>query len=1468
MNNTTSSSNIDLKISQSKSLPEDGYFDLKTTPIIGYSSVTEELATICEAEFGIPHVGSRDNFSMFVEEKQKLEKVCLKIESRWGLKVTPSQLLAERDICTFCENYFPQHRHGDDTIVEQHVTKPMTVEPGIEDQDCTAGQRWLWYLDQFIENPGINHVSRLVDIHGSLYPHALQDALQVLAQRYSLLNSCLKKNQSGVQFVANQSIQVELPITDLTLMQIEAAFRIAKREAISRASERIDLYQAPLWRCYLWCVDRNRFLFLIVAHRLILDESALKMLINELSYLYQAQIQNHRSKPKLSPRQFQDYLLDLYHWKKTDDFQSSLEFWKSQLQPPLPVLQLPFAKPRPRQPKWMVSTVRKRIPQKLLHTLSYVFAKDDQNSEEILISVLQLLFYRYTQHRDILLGWVRDQRSRYCNEELVAPIETTAIIRCQLDPSERVIDFIGKQFRYLNDVRRHDRMPLELLIENHPVTLDAGKPLIHSIEVAFTSLKNYPTRFANSACQIVRVDSQPNLFDLYFTFEEQSDGSLHLITDFQEDLFSLAQIERLQSHFLNLLEAAVDNPYQSIAELPILSAVEFKKTVEEWNDTRGAFPAEKRINELFVAQAQSIPEAIALVTADEQLTYEQLLQKVNHLQKSLRFEGIGPGDRIGIYLTRSPRMIISVLAVLQLGAIYVPIDSTYPRERIEFTLNDSGIQIVLTESVLLDKISNPQIRFVCLDKIDWDEPTEINNIESENLATSIKPSADDLAYIIYTSGSTGKPKGVMVRHREVINILDWMNSTFGIGQRDRVLFVTSLSFDLSVYDIFGTLAAGGSIRIASEQELKDPVSLVQILYNEPVTIWDSAPAALQQLVPFLSQISSKKELKKLRYVFLSGDWIPVALPDQIRAYFNTQMISLGGATEATIWSNWYRIEHVDPTWTSIPYGKPIRNARYYILDDRQRPVPIGIPGELYIGGEVLAQGYWQREELTAERFLADPFVPVSAENPQPKMYRTGDLARFLEDGNIEFLGRIDHQVKIRGFRVELGEIEVVLLKHPAIREGVVCAHRDNNGHNFLVAYVVLHSEDQISQEEIKTHCRQFLPEQMVPAQIVIQKSLPLSANGKIDRQALKPLLETRTQSSKKYVPPANDTERALQAVWEEVFGIVPISVESTFIDLGGHSLLAAVLAARVESKMGHRIPLDAVINAASIRQLSLILQRKLELGRACLVPLQRQGERPPLIMIAGAGGHVFTFHKFSRLLFENQPVYGLKAVGVDGLEITLENIRDIASRYKAEILLGHPNKSYVISGYSIGGIIAFELALQLQDAGVEVPRIIIFDMFAPGYPKPLPIWKRCWMHFKNFCTKPGMSKVHYVCDRLNGIKRRYNRWLNRHDRNAPIIENLDVVPQDTLRKVWGSLSKARDRYWPERLFRGKIVLINSNQTPDWAATVFDDPCYGWSRWSSHPIQTFHVNAGHLELFSDQQIEVVASQVRQILSEIS
>jgi len=682
-------------------------------------------------------------------------------------------------------------------------------------------------------------------------------------------------------------------------------------------------------------------------------------------------------------------------------------------------------------------------------------------------------------------------------------------------------------------------------------------------------------------------------------------------------------VQRACIYFERILNTFIHEPRKEINRDDIIPGEEKRRLLREFNDTRSDYSRDRTLHELLEDQVGKTPHHPAVGCAGNLLTYQGLNRRANQWARALRKKGVSRGDLIGIVMDRSIEMIVGVLAIVKAGGAYVPLEPDLPGARLSKILGSLEIESLITNDLQMQKageisagLSRLQHIF-CLDgqgygggahvpgdrlkEKDLVLPGDIALNPGENLNAAVD--AADTAYVIFTSGSTGNPKGVVVKHRSVINIIEWVNKTFNIEEGDKLLFISSLSFDLSVYDIFGILASGAGVQVVAKDDIREPRRLLDIIIEEGITFWDSAPAALQQLVPFFPEVKDCAKKSKLRLVFLSGDWIPVSMPDALRDTFvGVRVISLGGATEATIWSNYYPIHEVDPSWVSIPYGKPIQNAAYYILTPGLKICPIGVPGDLYIGGECLASEYINDAELTAHKFIDNPFAPGEI------IYKTGDIARWFEDGNMEFLGRKDFQVKIRGYRVEPGEIENQILNYEGIKEAIVLAWGDQTN-KYLCAYVVIEAPltstvNPFDFSPLQQYLSRQLPGYMIPAHFIRINRIPLTSNGKVNRKAL-PEPEG-SETAQKYISPADQQEERLIGLWSEILQLQKdkISVCGDFFELGGHSLNATVLAAKIYKTFGIKMPLAEIFSRPTVKQMSQYIKKTVTRTHVPYVPLE------------------------------------------------------------------------------------------------------------------------------------------------------------------------------------------------------------------------------------------------------------------------
>lgn len=728
-----------------------------------------------------------------------------------------------------------------------------------------------------------------------------------------------------------------------------------------------------------------------------------------------------------------------------------------------------------------------------------------------------------------------------------------------------------------------------------------------------------------------------------------------------------------------------------------------------FNATCVPYSMDKTLNILLEEQVLKTPDHIALRLGKESMTYKDLNEQANQLARLIIECGVKPGDNVGLLVRRSFDMIIGMYAILKAGAAYIPIDPEYPVDRQLYILSNAAISLLLSDS------SHPVTDLIPAGKSLNISTAAVDQYHKSNLNLSID--SRQLAYIIYTSGSTGKPKGVMIEHHSAVNLILWVNHRFNIGTEDRLLFLTSMCFDLSVYDIFGILATGGSLVIAEQAQLSDINQLHWMLQHYQITFWDSVPTTLDYLVKELELTNKDYRQLSLRVCFLSGDWIPLSLPDRIKHFFpKANIISLGGATEATVWSNYFVVEKTEPGWRSIPYGKPINNNFFYILDDQLQPVAPGLTGELFIGGVGVARGYANDAEKTAAAFLPDPFnTDLGA-----KMYRTGDLGRMMPDMNMEFLGRKDNQVKIRGFRVELGEIEHVLNQSEHLESAIVLAKDDQHGEKELIAYVV--PLPTFEKKAIVTYLESLLPNYMIPLAWVEMQSLPLNVNGKIDRKALLDVVVPR-EASRSYTAPISPLEKIMTTIWQQVFGMEKLGTNDNFFELGGHSIMAMQIMSRFEKETGTAFLATILFKNPTISSLLASIEKEgvAEREWKSLIPIKPNGNKMPLYIVHGDGLYVLSFKDLAKYVDDEQPLFGLQPPDLKEVNNTIETMSDIARHYVDEILEHNPNGPYAIAGYSFGGYIAVEMVRQLTALGKEVKMLGILDTDAENhfYNKPL-----------------------------------------------------------------------------------------------------------------------------------------------------
>lgn len=1189
-------------------------------------------------------------------------------------------------------------------------------------------QMSLWYLHELDPTAPTYHVGGAMRLRGPLDAVAFARAVQAVSDRHEALRTTFTTVGGRPFQLVHPRLETPVAQVDVAGLDDDALVERVQRDY----AQPMDLRSGPGLKATLYLGGETP-VFLVRIHHALMDLWSLAIVFSELDGLYAAECAGRPPELSPPPEQYPNFVRWQRELLASEAAERQARFWEEELRDLPPVLELPLDRPRPPLQSQRGRAVFFSLDQDVTKALRRLGRQEHVTSFVLLLAAYQALLFRYTGQERLGVGAPAAGRGEAGFRNMIGHCVNMMVLGASFDDDPSFRELLARCRRTVQDAMKHEDYPFSHLVARLGVQPDHSRtplfqasmvfqqsPLVDMSYLALNVPTDRPVTIGELVLEPFPILTQQGQFDLSLWCARVG-GAFHGELKYDDALFERHTIVRLAGHLQMLVRGVLADPDLPVSRVPLLSADDRTHIVEEWNETSTAYRRDACLHELFEEQAAATPDAVAVAGADRSLTYGELEQRSNQLAQHLRFLGVATGSLVAVLVDRSPEAVVALLGILKAGAGYVPLERHYPAARIRFILTTLGIEVAVTASAHLahlDAVGADLRHLVCVDATTEPLEAEVGgmrvwgwDVVARQPATRPdgRATAEDTAYIIFTSGSTGTPKGVTVRHRPVINLIEWVNRRYGVGGDDRLLFITSLSFDLSVYDVFGSLAAGATIRIATRDEIQDPHSLSRILCEEGITIWDSAPPALNQLVPFLPAAAPSSPL---RLVLLSGDWIPVKLPDQIRSVFlDAHVVSLGGATEATIWSNWYDIGDVDPSWPSIPYGRPIQNARYYILDPVGNPCPVGVPGDLYIGGECLADGYVKDPELTAAKFVPDPFVDA----PGARMYDTGDRARFFPDGTIEFLGRRDFQVKVRGYRIELGEIETVLVEHARVRECAVLARDEGGGERYLVAYVTVHDGDAPAPSGLRAYLRDRLPEFMVPQHFVVLQALPLTPNGKLDRKALPAPERRREDLGTEYVPPATERERRLAEIWQQVLGVDRVGATDNFFDLGGESLRAVQIVYEIEARLGAVTPVSVLLRAPTVRELAGRLDGDGQAGdpTSLLVPLRTGTRGPTLFLLHPSGGEVVAYRALLDELDVARPLVGVQSLSRGGRPEPA-SVDEMADAYADAVVAAQPDGPYLVAGWSLGGVLAHAVATRLEQAGAEVAFCALVDSHLPG----------------------------------------------------------------------------------------------------------------------------------------------------------
>jgi amino acid adenylation domain-containing protein len=1271
---------------------------------------------------------------------------------------------------------------------------------------ATHLQQAFWFLHQSKAESGTYNIVFSARIRSAIDVAALRRSSQALLDRHPSLRTTFSDEADGIV----QRIQGWMPVC-FTVHDRSAIELPRLREEIYKASQApFDLRTGPLMRIDVFTRSTDDHIFLITIHHIAADGWSIFLLLDDLRRLYPAECNGGAAYP---PRPTCN-ILQHARWQSAmlagPEGEGHEAYWLSKLANVPTLLSMPTDRPRSVSSSKHGASLPIDLGIDLSDAVRVLAAREGATPFMVLLTAYQILLHRYTGQREVIVGSPVYGRDRQEFADVVGLFINMIPLKATFNDDLPLQKVLARVRQEVIEGIQHQDYPLPLLVEKlRPNRNFFRNPIFQTV----FNLQKFPqvggleallgytdseerAEFGGLVLEPFRIPQQEGQLELSIELTEK-DGAYQGVMKYDPDLFDASTMRRFVNHYATLLRSITASPEKKVSELPLLERTEREWLVAGLNAPDREYPRERTVVDLIRKQAAQRPEAKAVSFESETLTYSVLDIKSTRLARHIRSLGVGQESLVGLCLERGLDLVVSILAVLKAGAAYVPLDPGFPAERLSYMVKDSGAKILITHSVLSEKLfSGLDLKCVRLDE----DQTQIEQQSSEPFPPLAGPS--NRAYVLYTSGSTGRPKGVEIEHRALTNFLCSMAQEPGLSENDVLLAVTTLGFDIAGLELFLPLITGARIELASRETAVDGAALARLLSNSGATVMQATPATWRML--FDSGWPGNRGLK----VLCGGEALNPELAARLVSNCGS-VWNLYGPTETTIWSSLARIESGEVT-----IGRPIANTRMYILDSHRELVPRGVVGELWIAGDGVARGYLNRPELAAERFVADPF------RPEERMYRTGDLARHLADGRLECLGRVDNQVKIRGYRIELGEIETVLHAHPQVQGCVVAARSENGSDARLIAYVVAGTEGRPSIEKLRTHLRARLPDYMIPSGYVFLDAIPLTPNGKVDRNSLPIPNDSLPEQQADYVAPRNEIEEVMAEIWADVLGVKNVGVFDHFFELGGHSLSATRLLARLKNAFETDLPLRSLFIEPTIAGLSKHIvcdastQRYRYLDQIPkfkrLVPAQPRGSRPPLFLVAGfwdAEDTMRTLSGFIPHLGLDQPLYGFQPRWVEGNAERYSGVEEAASEFLPELLSVQPNGPYQLGGDCVGGVIAMAMAVELMRRGEKVQLLVLLDTHKPSWIRSLVMeLSASWRHNVRPRTKHIMEVFGQIMTARHHVRTQLVRDLARRKIEGDKGKNKVELGRERLHRLRLDYIRTMYRHRPKN-YSGKVTLI-------------------------------------------------------------
>ena len=1333
--------------------------------------------------------------------------------------------------------------------MQQNTNTNTNTKSNVEDiYELTPMQQGMLFHTLYTEGSDVYIEQFVYDLSGDLNEEYFRKAWEEVVSRHGVLRTSFqwKGISKPVQLVSRS---VDLPWKSFDWSSHDEG---KQKEEFSRfikqdRAESFSMEKAPLMRCALIKLSKDKYKFVWTFHHILMDGWSYPVIQKEIFKIYEGLKENNPA--QLSrPAPFKQYIL----WLNQKDKTPAENFWKKELNG--------FSSPTPmitdseivNKQKDEIGELDIKLSAELTADLQSLAKQNQLTLNTVIQGAWSVILGTYRGENDVIFGGTVSGRTPELRgiETMVGMFINTLPVRVKVDGEKNVIEWL-KELQ-ANHIERDEYSYSSLVDIQEWSEIPKGTKLFENILV----FENYPLdkSFENGVAGIKITNAYANErtnFPLTILIAPRETLGINIL--YETAKFNESTINRLLTDFKTVLECISKYSAGKVSDISVITKESADKILYDWNDTKHEFPHDKCAHHLFEEQAAKNPDGIAAELEDQKLTYRELNERANQVANYLIKLGAGPDVMAGICIERSFEMIIGLIGILKSGCAYVPLDSSYPAERLAFMIEDTNIPFLLTKKHLLERLPETKTKLVLMD-----EDAEVISKESkENPDVNVSPS--NLVYIIYTSGSTGQPKGVLMKHEALVNLLYWQLEGQKFEKGYRVLQFTTMSFDVSFQEIFSTWYSGGTLVLIKEDVRKDLSKVLKVLSEKKIQRLYLPFIALQELAE-LHSMSDNLPLE-LKEVNTAGEQLQNT-PAIINLFKNLKDFTFTnqyGPSEAHVVTA-YTLSSDPDSWMKLPpIGTPIYNTQMFVLNSYLKPVPAGVTGDLYIGGVCLVRGYHNREELTKEKFIDNPFYTEQTKDKgfSQKIYKTGDTARYLPDGNIEFLGRTDSQIKLRGFRIELGEIESILAEYPGMKSVAVLAKDYAEGDKRLVAYYVNSEQSAPTSSELKNYLLSKMPAHMVPSDYIVLSEIPLTATGKINQRALPEPEFIRTTDKSKYVEPKDTLELQLTKIWEKVLGVSPIGIKDNFFELGGHSLLALRLFGYIEKLTGRKLALSTLFNSPTIEELAVILKNEGWTSPfKSLVAVKPGGSKLPFFSVPPAAGTALHYQVLLKYIPDDQPVYVLESIGLDGKEPPHTDLKVMAAFYVKEIMTLQPEGPYLLGGRCFGGRVVFEMAQQLRKLGQKVGLLAIFDTWPPFVETP-PSYVPKERDTKHFITR---TIHHLKTGELFTVAKRYsvNKFLKA---KWKVKNKVEYVFSNSQKRLFKEIMlihfKAQDNYLATK-YPGKITLIE-------CGTFKDEYREGWRNLAEGGLESHHIaGTNHKSIIKEPHLKLFAEKLNLVL----